>query len=305
MVTNEAQTICEDVSMVTERNRNQTELDAAETLLQLQSTDVDTEPDENEVIMPVDAPKQDDFIKDMTEAEAKNTDAIDIADKVNKDNDDDDIDIDDDDDDATIIYEPEPMDVDKSSPKKGRVTFKHYGIRRHSPRLANLRKHRCHFCDKTLNSKKELNDHHRAEHTEVQCPTCHKMFSTADTYQRHRYVHRAPEQYKCDQCGKVLPFESDLIRHKKSHTEDRRWKCAHPTCNRSFKRKADLELHAVVHSGILHKCPEPDCSFSSLDPRNVKRHKKSHTQQATVACPKCNKLFVFYMQMKRHRDQCH
>ena len=299
-----AQTIGENKSITVERDRDQTELEVAETLLQLQSTDVDTEPDENEVILPVDAPKQDDFIKDMTEVEAKNSEATASDDKGNKDKDgnDDEIEMDDD---ATVIYEPESQTGDKSSPIKGRVTFKHYGIRRHSPRLANLHKHRCHFCDKSLNSKKELNDHHRAEHTGVQCPTCHKMFPTADTYQRHRYVHRAPEQYKCDQCGKVLPFESDLKRHKKSHTEERRWKCANPTCDKDFKRKADLELHAVVHSGILHKCTEPGCTFSSLDPRNVKRHKKSHTQQATVACPKCDKLFVFYMQMKRHHDQEH
>ena len=48
--------------------REQTELEVAETLLQLQSTDIDTEPD-NDKILPVDAPKQDDFTKDMAEAE--------------------------------------------------------------------------------------------------------------------------------------------------------------------------------------------------------------------------------------------
>ena len=122
----DAHPIGEDKSKAAEINRDQTELEVAETLLQLQSTDVDTEPDDNELIMPVDAPKQDDFIKDMTEAEAKTPDAADIDEKINKDKDgyDDEID-----DDATVIYELEPQAGDKSSPKKGRVTFKHYGIR--------------------------------------------------------------------------------------------------------------------------------------------------------------------------------
>ena len=302
----EEPTVGGNVPLSLDVDRDQMELDAAETLLQLQSTDVDTEPDENEEILPVDAPKQDDFIKDMTEAEAKNLENETEADKdenvVDEELEDDDRDVDDA---ETVIYEPDPKTTTKSPPIRGQVTFKHYGIRRHSPRLSIVRKHRCHFCDKSLNSKKELNDHHRAKHTGVQCPTCHKMFPTADTYQRHRYIHRVQEQYKCDVCDKVLPFESDLKRHKKSHSNEKMWRCANANCNREFKRKADLELHAVVHSGIRHKCTELGCTFSSLDPRNVKRHAKKHTQEATIACTKCNKLFVFYMQMKRHRDQEH
>ena len=306
-------------------NRNDTEIEAAETLLQLRdtdtadtsqdedaitgtpkgtTTDVQTENiseppviphddynqetdilDENETLMPVDAPMQQDFVKDMTEAEnASNLETM----VTNSDHSDDDA--------ETIIYEP--PDTPTVTPKKGTVTFKHYGIRRHSPCLSTVRKQRCQLCGKSVDSKKELNAHHRAEHEGVKCPT-------ADTYQRHRYVHRAPANYQCDICNKILPFKSDLTRHLKTHTEDKKWLCAHPTCGKDFKRKADLELHAVVHSGIKHKCTEPGCSFSSLDPRNVKHHKKSHTQEPTVSCTKCDKKFVFYMQMKRHRDQEH
>ena len=157
------QTLVKNKSVTVERERDQTELEATETLLQLQSTDIDTEPEENEEILPVDALKQDDFTIDMADAEAKNTEATTEYNK-DKDDNDDEAGMDDD---ATVIYELEPQIANKSLPVRGRVTFKHYGIRRHSPRLANLRKHRCHFCDKSLNSKKELNDHHRAEHTGV------------------------------------------------------------------------------------------------------------------------------------------
>ena len=143
------------------------------------------------------------------------------------------------------------------------------------PVWQTVRKHRCPLCNKSVNSKKELNDHHRAEHEGVKCPTCSKIFPTADAYKRHRYVHRAPANYKCEICNKILPFKSDLTRHLKTHVEEKKWLCAHPTCGKDFKRKADLDLHAVVHSGVIHRCTEPGCSFSSVDPRNVKRHKKS------------------------------
>ena len=258
--------------------REQTEIEAAKTLLQLRDTDTaDTSqddeeppadapthdaveidiPEENENLLPVDAPMQEDFAKDMAEAENATHPG---ANKHNAD------DIDNDEDDAaTIIYDLD-MPSTKNTPKKGTVTFKHYGIRRHSPRLANVRKHRCPLCDKSANSKKELNDHHRAEHEGVKCPTCHRIFPTADAYQRHRYVHRAPANFKCDVCGKILPFKSDLTRHLKSHVEDKKWLCAHPTCGKDFKHKADLDLHTVTHSGVKHKCTEPGCTFSSLDP---------------------------------------
>ena len=104
-----------------EMEREQTELDAAETLLQLHSTDVDTEPD-NDELLPVDAPKLDDFTKDMAEAEAENATET-IGNK--NDGNEDEIE---EDDAATVIYEPEPQSKDTSPTKRGQVTFKHYGI---------------------------------------------------------------------------------------------------------------------------------------------------------------------------------
>ena len=54
------------------------------------------------------------------------------------------------------------------------------------------------------------------------------------------------------------------------HTEERKWKCANPTCDKDFKRKADLELHAIVHSGIVHKCTEPGCTLAAWTQETLK-----------------------------------
>ena len=118
--------------MATDNNPDQrvrAELEVAETLLQLKGLDkVDTVQD-NEELLPVDTPKQDDFTKDMAEAENEhentaNTTNTGIEDDNGDNNDDDD---------ATVIYEPDTPSTMETTPKKGRVTFKHYGIRRHSP----------------------------------------------------------------------------------------------------------------------------------------------------------------------------
>ena len=213
-------------------------LEIAETLLQLHDTTTSDNITDNKQLLPVDAPKQVDVIKEMAEPANVPLDSLSDLPHVydapdNADNDDDE------DDDATIIYElpvtPAHENTVITSPQHGQVTFRTYGIRRRSPKQANIRKHRCFICVKSKNSKKELNDHHRKEHSRVICPTCGKEFPTADSYQRHRYVHHNPVQHKCSICGKVLPFESDLQRHMKSHTEEKRWDCPHVGCSRNFK----------------------------------------------------------------------
>ena len=290
-------------------------MEVAKTLLQLHGPDDTDITDENEQLLPVNAPRQADIVKEMAQSlgEALPDTGHDTLPDLNldleQDKNDKELDVDDDDDDATIIYEPRDTTTSEStqisSPKKGEVTFKHYGIKRRSPRVSNIRKHRCILCNGSFNSKKEMNNHHREKHPGVICPTCNKVCPTTDALQRHRYVHREPTEHKCTVCGKILPFDSDLKRHMKTHTEEKTWECPNTQCDRSFKRKADLDLHAVVHSGIKHKCTWPGCKYSNLDPRNVKRHQKSHTQQATVKCPGCERKFTFYMQMKRHRDKEH
>ena len=257
-------------------------LEVAEMLLQLHDTENIDIANDNEQLLPVDALKQIDVVKEMAAEDNTVTNSLpDLlsvynAPEITEDDEDED-------DDTTIIYDP-PVTPTRgntsiSSPRHGQVTFRHYGIRRRSPKQSNIWKHRCLVCGKSRNSKKELNDHHRKEHSGVICPTCHKMFPTTDSCQRHRYIHRNPVQYKCDVCGKVLPFESDLQRHLKTHIEEKKWECPHPSCDRNFKWKADLDLHTVVHSSVKHKCTWPGCKYSNLDPRNVKRHQKSHTQK--------------------------
>ena len=282
-------------------DREPVDLEVAETLLQLHDATSPEPSSENKQILPVDAPKQVDIVKEMEAEKENNSETLPEQSDSNATSDDDDAD--------TIIYEqavtPTRENPSVTSPRCGTVIFKHYGIPRRSPKQTIIRKHRCLVCGKSKNSKKELNDHHRKEHSSVICPTCGKEFATADSYQRHRYIHRNPAQHKCNICDKILPFESDLQRHMNSHTEGTRWYCSHTPCKQNFKRKADLDLHEVIHTGVLQKCTWLGCKYSNLDPRNVKRHQKSHTQKASVHCTKCDQVFVFYMQMKHHRDQDH
>ena len=253
----------DEITTQTTRNRELADLEVAETLLQLHASS--PEPlSENEQILPVDAPKQYDIVKEMEAENEKNSETLPEQSHAhsNATSDDDDAD--------TIIYEhsvtPTREHPSVTRPRRGTVTFKHYGIPRWSPKQTITRKHRCLVCGKSKNSKKELNDHHRKEHSGVICPTCGKEFATADSYQRHRYIHRNPAQHKCTICDKILPFDSDLQRHMSSHTEGTRWYCSHPPANETLKERLTwiyMRLSTLVcHKNVLGR----DASIATWTP---------------------------------------
>ena len=283
-------------SVLTDPDTN--ELETANTLLQLGNLDDNLDEIDkdlnNEQIMPVDNARVEDFTKTMAEEDTNR------ADQDSSDTNDSDKTVD-----YTIPDSTEKETGETTSPK-GTVRYKHYGIRRHSPSVpTTIQRMKCIVCDLVLDSKKQLNHHHRVEHSDVTCPDCDKTFPTPDALQRHRYSHKPDHVYICDVCGKQCAFQSDLDRHKEKHEEERRWHCNEDECGRDFKRKAELVAHQVVHTGELFECEYPGCPYTNRDPRNVKRHYRVHTKEKRVKCKLCEQRFTFYQQMKRHMNDKH
>ena len=83
---------------------------------------------------------------------------------------------------------------------------------------------------------------------------------------------------KCEICDKICAFQSNLDQHN----EDKRWICPHDSCTHDFKRKSDLTVHEVTHTGEYFICEFPNCDFKRTDPRLVKQHQRIHTKQVTV-----------------------
>ena len=268
------------------------ELETAGALLQLGSPnlrDIDKEVN-NELIMPVTRTRMEDFTKDMTETE--NRELGEQSDKQSEDLDSD----------KTVEYSQEN---EEPTTPKGTVRYKHYGIKRHSPSTSIRRRMKCLLCNAVLESKKQLNHHHRTEHLAVTCPDCGVSFPTPDTLQRRRYSHKSDHVFQCDICGKTCTFQSDLDRHKEKHNEETPWHCTENDCGRDFKHKAELVAHQVVHTGELFECEYAGCHYSNRDPRNVKRHYRKHTHEKKVKCKRCERKFTYYQQMKRHLQNDH
>ena len=269
---------------------NEVEIETANMLLSLGSTENIDKAIDNEELMPVNKAPAEDFAKDLATQEhaQRELPAEDL------------------DSDKTVEYcEPHPDESEETPSPKGVMQYKHYGIKRRSPSKTKVRRLRCMTCDAVCDSKRQLNKHHRTEHANVTCVDCNRILPMPDALTRHRYIHKEDHQYSCDICGKTCPFQSDLLRHMEKHKENSQWKCNHADCAKEFKRKAELVTHMVTHTGKIFMCEYPRCEFTNKDPRNVKRHYRVHTREKKVKCKKCEERFVFYMQMKRHMERDH
>ena len=193
--------------------------------------------------------------------------------------------------------------IEREKSPKGRLQTQTYGIIKR--RTSRKRRYTCIECGTKRNSKHEINDHYRNDHSSIKCPDCDKVFPTPDALQRHRYVHVARDKFVCDRCGKEYPFESDLNRHKIKHRnkEIKTHVCMAAGCERSFMRKADLISHAENHTGTIHKCDK--CDYSATDIRYLKQHQRVHSDELRIKCKICHRGFRYYTQMKRHVNKDH
>ena len=287
------------------------ELDTANTLLQLGTKTTLESRYDNSELLPVDSPPLDDFTRTLKERDTDNsTLMLPTSDKDTEN-------VENNDSDATVDYSKDATvapdknnkptsneNVEQPTTPKGKLSYKHYGIRK-SPVSAPIRNLQCYYCETVCHSKREMNNHHKAEHTTVQCATCGKIYPTPDALLRHQYIHQESHHYKCSLCDKTCAFKSDLDMHMLKHVEDKIWYCPYDGCTRDFKRKSDLTAHEVVHKGEDFICEAPNCPYTSKDPRLVKRHQRVHTREAKVRCPDCPEKFIFTQQLKRHQKAAH
>ena len=200
------------------------ELETANVLLQLGSlSDSGSKHQEeleaaydNSRLLPVDAAPLEDFTHELARNDTDTT-----SDQNNNTKRGDEERVESTDSDKTVDYTPRVSPEREITSPKGSLNYKQYGIKRPSPKTGPNRNRRCPYCEIICHSKREWNTHHKAEHTKVQCPDCHKLVPTPDALTRHRYVHNEAHRFKCEICDKICAFQSDLDQHMSKHNEDK------------------------------------------------------------------------------------
>ena len=116
------------------------------------------------------------------------------------------------------------------------------------------------------------------------------------------YDHSKDKQFQCDNCAKKFYFNSELTAHRMIHRKRPAFKCMASGCSKIFYRNSDLNAHVPVHSGIVHRCEHPGCTYSNADVRLLEGHKRSHSTEKTFSCKysDCDESFKHTMARLRH-----
>ena len=178
------------------------------------------------------------------------------------------------------------------------------GTTRQSELVANppkLRKIKCKMCAETFISVKNLNVHHKQDHSVVKCNKCDKYFSIQSSLDKHNYSHEEL-RFNCELCGKCFPFWSRLDQHMTTHI-NKKLACPKKSCDKEFKNIWDLNCHMNAHTkGGWYHCEH--CDYKNKDKRNTDSHMRTHSTEADYRyeCDKCGKRMHFSMQAKCHKE---
>ena len=187
--------------------------------------------------------------------------------------------------------------------KKSSIThfsMKSYRLKRKSE---IKRRFKCRICPEILNSVRDYNYHHQDKHPPLPCPYCTKSFNAPRYLSRHLYKH-AELMYECEKCGRGFTFESQYTAHKRRHIKDNDFVCMKVNCGRRFKRDSELKAHVKTHRKTNIKCGFTNCTYSNKDIRNVRAHRKRHSDNKPYKCANCEASFKWQEQKKWHLKSC-
>ena len=190
---------------------------------------------------------------------------------------------------------------------KGTFQTKTHGIRKLTPEERKDKKFKCEDCDFTAYSRQGVSNHYTDQHGPCVCEYCDRYFGNPHALKRHQYEHSSDKQYRCKDCHQEFYFQSELTAHRMKHRENPSFTCMANGCGRKFFRNSDLNAHVPVHSGVLHHCDHPGCTYSNLDKRLVTGHKRVHSDKKTFMCKyeECEEKFKHTNACLRHYKRDH
>ena len=187
-------------------------------------------------------------------------------------------------------------------------------LTRHIQTVHEKRRYVCVLCGDTFSQKFYMVKHKSIKHggITIKCELCNESYSTKSSLREHQRIkHENDPRYTCAECGKTFMIKTTYISHLSGHYDFTAFECEH--CHSKFKYKSSLTKH--MQSGCTNhrkKIAKPDnfecpiCQKNFNVKSNLNQHirGKHNTEDVTLVCPKCGKVFRWHSSLSRHAQSC-
>lgn len=117
------------------------------------------------------------------------------------------------------------------------------------------------------------------------CETCDQLFPNAYRLRRHKISHNPPKPSLCFHCGKEFSQESNLQKHiLRIHKASDEYKCEN--CEYTTGSQSVLNDHQKIHEPPNHLCNTCGKRFARID--RLKLHTRTHTGEKPYMCDLCD-----------------
>lgn len=156
--------------------------------------------------------------------------------------------------------------------------------RRHFLIHSNVKKFKCHLCEKSFNSSANCRAHIQSHNSDnaYKCSICHREFKQKRHLKRHLDVHFGEKRFKCHICAKVFRLKATLNNHTRLH-ETSKFNCDH--CKLTFRDRSKYEDHIQKHVNV-----KKQCGVCGKQVKYMKAHMDHHNSPRSHNCKFCEKV---------------
>ncbi|XP_055534844.1 PR domain zinc finger protein 5-like [Wyeomyia smithii] len=159
----------------------------------------------------------------------------------------------------------------------------------------------CSYCDLTLYTKTELQQHMQRRHIknkETACSICGLYFADNRILKTHMETHSAERKFSCEFCESTFKTKIHKGRHIDEVHMNKRYTCPH--CQNSYGRKDKLRMHLEAKHNIqsYFVCDICLATFNTQD--KLDDHKTRHENPKTLECAICLLAFENRKNFKTH-----
>ena len=196
-------------------------------------------------------------------------------------------------------------------------------LRGHWERMHNPDVVSCEVCGNQYRSAESLRQHikqvHDGERTEsgdLKCHLCNFKAKRQTYLDSHmKSSHEATRSFMCSVCGFETGNQEDLLSHMqfkhgqldhspKKETPLQLYKC--DSCERQFNSRKSWRVHnKALHLGIRYNCEHENCTYSSTQRGQLKRHIELKHFDIRLQCEYCEKSFCGDSSLRDHKAKKH